>query len=245
MRCSYFGGGQYQIIGKSATRLDDGIGSSAQGNTFVQSWPFKPCGLIRKLDHEPDNGATTMKRRGMVISVSIAMAVAILGAGAAMSGQDKYSVKIPNGLAFSEFKGYEVWQTIAVSHNGDKLAVILGNPAMIDAFKAGYPGNGKAFPDGAKMAKIHWTVKKNESEPGQPLVPGGLHDVDFMAKDSKRFSDSGGWGYGAFEYDAASDTFRPGTQEDQPPQGTDAKCGFACHTVVKGHDYVFTEYQKR
>lgn len=186
-----------------------------------------------------------MNSKGILITVCIAVALAVVTSGAAISGQDKYALKVPNGLAFSEFKGYEEWQTISVSHNGEKLAVIVGNRAMIDAYKAGFPGNGRLFPDGAKMAKIHWVAKKNESAPGQPLVPGTLHDVDFMAKDGKRFSDSGGWGYAAFEYDAASDKFRPGALEDNPPQGTDAKCGFACHTVVKGRDYVFTDYQKR
>jgi len=115
---------------------------------------------------------------------------------------------------------------------------------MIKAYVAGVPGNGKPFPDGAKMAKIHWTPKKLETFPAA-TVPGTQHDVDFMVKDSKRFADSGGWGYAVFEYDAASDTFRPGTQADKPPQGNDAKCGFACHTTVKTKDYVFTEYAKR
>ena len=186
-----------------------------------------------------------MKRKAMLISLSVATVAAVLGAGAAVSGQDKYALKVPNGLAFSEFRGYESWQTISVSHNGGKLAVILGNPAMIGAYKAGIPGNGRPFPDGAKMAKIHWIPKRSEWEPGQPLVPNVQHDADFMVKDSKRFSDSGGWGYAAFEYDAASDTFRPGTLEDKPPQGNDAKCGFACHTVAKARDYVFTDYQRR
>ncbi len=186
-----------------------------------------------------------MKGRSMLVGVSLTVALAVVAGKAAISAQDKYSLKIPNGLAFSEFKGYESWETISVSHNGDKLAVILGNPAMIDAYKAGVPGNGKPFPDGAKMAKIHWVAKKAEAEPGQPLVPGVQHDVDFMVKDSKRFPDSGGWGYGAFEYNAASDTFRPAGLEDQPPQGNDAKCGAACHTVVKAQDFVFTQYQKR
>ena len=136
-----------------------------------------------------------MKSKSMLISGGIAAALAVLATGAAISAQDKYTLKVPNGLAFSEFKGYDGWQTISISHNGDLLAVILGNPAMIDAYKAGVPGNGKPFPDGAKMAKIHWSARKNESAPGQPLVAGTLHDVDFMVKDSKRFSDSGGWGY--------------------------------------------------
>ncbi len=66
-----------------------------------------------------------------------------------------------------------------------------------------------------------------------------------MVKDSKRFADSGGWGFAVFAYDAASDTFRPGTTADHPPRANDAKCGFACHTAVQKQDYVFTEYAKR
>ena len=123
--------------------------------------------------------------------------------------------------------------------------MILGNPAMIAAFKAGIPGNGKPFPNGAKMAKIHWAQKTAETFPGQPVVPDTQRDIDFMVKDSKRFADSGGWGYAAFKYDAATDTFTPFTTADTPPQGNDAKCGFACHTVVRTRDYVFTDYQHR
>ena len=82
---------------------------------------------------------------------------------------------------------------IAISHNGGAVAAILGNPAMINAYKAGIPGNGKPFPDGAKMAKVYWTAKVDASEPGAPTVLGPQHDVDLMVKDSKRFADSGGW----------------------------------------------------
>jgi hypothetical protein len=187
-----------------------------------------------------------MKRKSMLISATIAISLAVFASGAAISAaQDKYTVKVPGGLAFSEFKGYESWQVIAVSHNGDMLAAIVGNPAMIDAYKAGIPGNGKPFPDGAKMAKVHWNAKKNDAFPGQPTMPGTQHDVDFMIKDSKRFADSGGWGYAEFEYDAASGTFAPGTLNDKPPQGNDAKCGYACHTIVQKRDYVFTDYGTR
>jgi hypothetical protein len=164
---------------------------------------------------------------------------------AAKTENDKYSVKVPGGLAFSEFKGYESWETISISQGGRYIAVITGNPAMIDAFKAGVPGNGKPFPDGARMAKVHWEPKKQEMYPGQPVVAGKQANVDFMVKDSKRFSDSGGWGYAVFNYDPASGKFTPGTQADQPPQGNDAKCGSACHTIVKARDYVFTEYATR
>src|SRR5207342_1803275 len=115
--------------------------------------------------------------------------------------------------------------------NGGVIAAILGNPTMIEAYQSGIPGNGKPFPDGAKMAKIHWVPKKNEAAPGPPTVPGPLHDVDFMVKDSKRFADGNGWGYAMFKYDPATDKFSPGTLEDKPPQGNDAKCGVACHTL--------------
>jgi hypothetical protein len=177
-------------------------------------------------------------------SAAVAVVLAALG-GRAISLQDKYTVQVPGGLAFSEFRGYEDWAVIAISENGGKIAVILGNPVMIAAFKEGIPDNGKPFPDGAMMAKIHWIPKIQETYPGPPKVPGVQHDADFMVKDSKRFADSGGWGWAAFEHDAASDTFRPGGLTDSPPQANDAKCGFACHTIVKARDYVFTEYGKR
>jgi Cytochrome P460 len=185
-----------------------------------------------------------------MLSINIRAAVAIVVlpsvlAGIALAAQDRYTLQVPGGLAFSEFRGYEDWQVVAASHNGDKIATILGNPAMIEAYKAGIPFNGKPVPDGARMAKIHWTAKKDESQPGEPIVPGALHDVDFMVKDSKRFADSGGWGWAVFEYDSASDTFRPGDTSDSPPQEHDAKCGFACHTIVAAKDYVFTAYPKR
>ena len=186
-----------------------------------------------------------MKGKNKLLSVGAAVSLAVLAAGVAISAQDKYTVKVPGGLAFAEFRGYESWQTISVSHNGDKLAVILGNPEMIQAFKSGIPDNGKPFPDGARMAKVHWIAKKNDAQPGPPVQPDTQHDVDFMVKDSKRFADSGGWGYGEFEYDPKTDTFTPGTTASSPPQSNDARCGFACHTIVKDKDYVFTKYAHR
>jgi len=183
-----------------------------------------------------------MKTKTM-LTIATATALAVL-VGAAVYAQDKYTVKVPGGLAFSEFRGYEGWQVVSTSMDGNLIAAIVANPVMIDAYRAGVPGNGKPFPDGAKMAKIHWNPKKLETFPAA-TVPGTLHDVDFMVKVSKRFADSGGWGGAVVDYDAASETFTPGTTADNPPQGNDAKCGFACHTIVKTRDYVFTDYGKR
>ena len=172
----------------------------------------------------------------LATGATVALLLAIFG-GRAMSAQDKYTLQVPNGLAFSEFRGFEDWTTVAVSQSGDLIEVILANPVMIEAYRAGAPGNGKAFPDGAKMAKIHWNAKKSDEAPSPTLVPGTLHDIDFMVRDSKRFANSGNWGYAEFDYDVASDTFKP--------LGTGADCGYACHTIVAKKDYVFTAYGKR
>ena len=184
-----------------------------------------------------------MKKTQITAIAFAAVVLTVLG-GMALAQQDKYTLKVPGGLAFSEFRGYEGWQVVATSQNDKLVAVILANPVMIDAYRAGMPGNGKPVPDGAKMAKIHWKPKPNQFFP-EATVPGDLLNIDLMVKDSKRFADSGGWGWAAFEYDAASGTFKPGTEADKPPQANDAKCGFTCHTVVQAKDYVFTGYGKR
>jgi hypothetical protein len=200
------------------------------------------------IDQDRRQRSRTRARGIAAAAAAIAVVLTVVSGSAVIAqdtGQAKYTVRVPNGLAFSEFKGYESWQTVSVSQNEkQQMAVIVANPVMIKAYQSGIPGNGKPFPDGSKMAKIHWNPKKSETFPSA-TVPATLHDVDFMAKDSKRFADSGGWGWAAFEYDAASDTFRPATEADKPPQANDAKCGLGCHTIVKTRDYVFTEYGKR
>src|SRR3954451_2114374 len=134
-----------------------------------------------------------MQRKTTRITLFIGIFLCVLVA-LALAADDKYTVKVPGGLAFSEFRGYEGWQTISVSRNEKVVAVILGNPVMIAAYQAGIPGNGKPVADGAKMAKIHWLPKPNALFPSA-TVPGNLVNVDVMEKDSKRFADSGGWGW--------------------------------------------------
>ena len=166
-----------------------------------------------------------------------AAALMLAVSGGAISAEDKYKVQVRGGLAFSEFRGFEDWATVAVSQAGDLIEVIVANPVMIKAYRAGVPGKGKPFPDGSKMAKIHWNKKQSAEAPDPTTVPDTLHDIDFMVRDSKRFPRTGNWGYAQFNYDAASDTFKP--------EGTGSDCGFACHTIVAKKDYVFTVYGKR
>ena len=191
-----------------------------------------------------------MKRTSIGVTVFVGVFLSVLVA-VAMAAQDKYTVKVPNGLSFSEFRGYEDWQIVAPSQTDAQnvMRVILANPPMMKAYREGIPANGKPFPDGSKIAKIEWQPKKITDAPFSAstpdTVPGPLTEVEFIEKDAKRFADSNGWGYAIFNYDAASDTFSPGTLADKPPQGNDAKCGATCHKLAAAKDYIFTAYPKR
>jgi len=178
-----------------------------------------------------------MKSKNFPTIVIIVVLLAVLGT-VAISAQDKYTLQVPNGLAFSDFRGYEDWQVVAVSQTEALLKVMVANPAMIDAYRAGIPGNGKPFPDGSKIAKIEWKPKKSTEAPFYVRVPDTLQDIFLIEKDSKRFPNTKGWAYAVFDYDPASDTFAPNKT------GV-VDCGFACHTRVKAKDYIFTEYGKR
>jgi hypothetical protein len=170
-------------------------------------------------------------------AISIIVVLLAVLASMALAAQDRFTLKVPNGLAFSEFKGYEAWQDVAVSQTENGLKVIAANNAMISAYRQGVPGNGKPFPEGSKIVKIEWTSKKNPESPYFVMVPDTLKSVSFIEKDTRRFPDTNGWAYAQFLYDAASDTFKP--------NGDDAKCGYACHTTVAAKDYIFTAYPRR
>jgi hypothetical protein len=194
-----------------------------------------------------------MKRILPLVMVIVALALAV-SAGRTSSAQDKqdrYTLQIPGGLAFSEIRGYETWQVVAPSLTdaANVIRVIVANPVMIKAYQEGVPGNGKPFPDGSKIVKLEWRPKKLTSPPFSAstpdTVPGDLTEVEFIVKDSKRFPDTHGWGYAMFDYNAAAGTFAPATSASKPPVNNDAKCGAACHTLAASTDYIFTAYPKR
>jgi Cytochrome P460 len=174
--------------------------------------------------------------------LALAMAaLAVLGAAALFAqGQDKdkYSLVSPGGIAFSDFRGYEDWADVSSARTDEILKVIVANPAMIKAYKAGVPGNGQPFPDGSMIAKLQWKHKKSTEAPFVVEVPDVFTQAFVMEKDSKRFPKTGGWGYAVFNYDAATDKF---TADPKSP----SDCGYACHTPVKAKDYIFHPYQKR
>jgi hypothetical protein len=174
-------------------------------------------------------------------AVAATALLAVLGGAAPYAhaqGTDKYSLVSPDGIAFSDFKGYEDWSVVSSARTDDVLKVIVANPAMIKAYKAGVPGNGKPFPQGAMIAKLQWKPKKSTEAPFVVDVPDVFTQAFVMEMDSKRFPATGGWGYAVFNYDAASDKFTadPTAHKD---------CGQSCHVAVKAKDYIFHPYQKR
>ena len=168
--------------------------------------------------------------------LAAAAVLAVLGAGAT-AAPDKYTLTTESGVAFSDFRGYEGWEVVSLARTDEVLKAIVANPTMIDAYHAGVPGNGKPFPDGSKIAKLQWNPKKSTEAPFVVDVPDTFAQAFFMEKDSKRFPNSGGWGYALFNYEAASDTF---TADPSP-----SDCGHSCHVAVKAKDYIFHPYQKR
>ena len=178
-----------------------------------------------------------MNSKSMSIVATMVFVLAVVS-GVAISAQDKYTLKLPNGLAFSDWRGYEDWQLISSSKTDDRMKVILGNSTITAAFKSGIPGNGKPFPEGSKIAKVQWKPKKSTEATFSVDVPDTLADLFFMEKESKRFPETGGWGYAQFDYDPASATF-------SADKAGAPNCGQVCHVAVKAKDYVFHPYQKR
>jgi hypothetical protein len=183
-------------------------------------------------------GAMAIYTQSVYVQSVHAQGNAVQSNAAQNNSNDKYSLISPGGIAFSDFRGYEDWAVVSSSRTDDRLKVIVANPTMIKAYKAGIPGNGQPFPDGSMIAKLQWTQKKSTEAPFVVDVPDVFREAFVIEKDSKRFPKSGGWGYATFNYDAASDKFTP-----DPKSLSD--CGHACHTVVKAKDYIFHPYQKR
>ena len=118
---------------------------------------------------------------------AIAVTALLTGlSGIAFATQDRYALKVPHGLAFSEFRGLsKARQPVAVSQVKDGIKLIAANTVMIDAFKNGLPKTGDKFPEGSKVVKIEWSQKQNTVSPYFVMVPDTLKSVSFIEKDPR------------------------------------------------------------
>ncbi|MDE2473680.1 MAG: cytochrome P460 family protein [Alphaproteobacteria bacterium] len=163
--------------------------------------------------------------------------IAVLG-GVALAQQDRSALRIPDGLTFAEFKGYESLETVTVTQNEGRLKIIAANPAMMRAFKSGLPADGQAFPEGSRIVKLEYMRTVDQTSPAGPIAkPNGLQAIEFIVKDTKRFPNTKGWAYAFFANDPAKQT--------TTPLGSGTICGFACHGKVAGQDYIFNRYAPR
>ena len=97
--------------------------------------------------------------------LTIGIATLWLAGVLAISAQDKYAVKVPNGLPFSDFKGYEDWQIVAVSQTDDLLKAMVANPTMIAAYKSGIPGNGNLFRTAPRSPRLSGSRRRAPRRP--------------------------------------------------------------------------------
>jgi Cytochrome P460 len=91
-----------------------------------------------------------------IVATAVAVLAVLVAAALFAQGQDKdkYSLKAPSGIAFSDFRTYQDWSVVSSARTDEILKVIVANPAMIKAYKAGVPGNSQPFPDGSMIVKL-------------------------------------------------------------------------------------------
>ena len=164
-----------------------------------------------------------MKHSALIILASLAAVTTV-----SVLAADANVAPAPNGISLPE--GYKNWRLVAPSYRSDKnhIRAILGNDIAIEAART---GKTKPWPDGAILAKLAWKIKADEHFP-VATVPGEFVQAEFMVKDAKKYTATGGWGFARW------------LGKEQKPYGQDAnfvqEC-FGCHTPVKANDYVFTQ----
>jgi hypothetical protein len=207
---------------------------------------FVTKSATQEQEEQKRNTFAEVKRlTGLTIFVIVVTALALLVAVAVFAqdkespnAQDKYSLKSPSGIAFSDFRGYEDWPAVSSARQDEILKVIVANPKMITAYKAGIPGNGRLFPDGSMIVKLQWKQKKSTEAQFAVDVPDVFTQAFIMEKNSRKFPNTGGWGYAVFNYDAVSGKFAADSKSL-------SDCGNACHSAVKAKDYIFHPYEVR
>ncbi len=108
--------------------------------------------------------SAAQKTGGRAVAIAIVMASLAVFVSVALAAQDRYTLKVPNGLSFSEFRGYEDWQVVAPSQTDAPTSMTrcdLGESRDDEGpVQEVAPANGNPFPDGSKITKVEWQPKK-------------------------------------------------------------------------------------
>lgn len=100
-----------------------------------------------------------------ILAIPILVVSLFTMVGMALAAQDRFTLKAPNGVAFSEFKGYDTGQNVAPSQTDEGIKVILANATMINARQW------QAFSRGLRHRKNRMVQKKNPESPYLVMVP--------------------------------------------------------------------------
>jgi hypothetical protein len=115
-------------------------------------------------------------------------------------------------------KGHPLYDAVGGIHS------VYANPSAIKGYKAG-----KRFADGSVIVfDLFEAVDKDNA-----VSEGDRKAVIVMAKDSKKYGDTNGWGYQVFD---------PKTKKGTIDATAASDC-HACHTQVKDQDYVFSAWR--
>jgi hypothetical protein len=167
-----------------------------------------------------------MPTRSDGLRLAAALAPALLAAASAAepdpAASPLFGVTVP--------EGYREWRLVAPALEGEplnELRAVLGNDVAMRAYREG----AQPFPDGTILVKLAWRQTPSpEFEPA--TVPGPATTVQVMVKDSRRYPETGGWGFGRFV-------------DGKPVDAAQHETCFACHEArVKARDYVFTRYAR-
>jgi hypothetical protein len=173
-------------------------------------------------------------KRFISLLIAVAALAGIIAATGATSGGGDEAASIAQGKLPA---GYRDWRLISVAREEgtlDDIRAVLGNDVAIKAYREGKP----PFPEGTVMARLAWSYDASEENNkvfgrAQSFVAGHpKNGVQFMVKNSRKYTSTGGWGYSQFD--------------DGKPL-TDAamlQSCYDCHALIKDRDFVFTRYAR-
>ena len=172
-------------------------------------------------------------KRTALLSVAAAVVASFLAFTQHASGHT--DEKVPPNYEVQIPAGYRDWKLISVAHeagNLNDIRAILGNDEAIKAYRE----EKLPFPDGTIIARLAWKYVPSEENnkvfgSEQSFVAGSPTNVQFMVKDSRRYSATGGWGFAQFT-------------NGKPLNEAEPKTCFSCHEPAKTRDFIFTHYSR-
>lgn len=178
--------------------------------------------------------AEKIKKRLLLIDRSglkriVFTAAAIMGCSLSLWAKADDAIPYPGG--------YRQWTHVKSTIIGPKhpayaqiggIQHIYANEIALEGYRTG------RFPEGSILIYDFLETRENDKAPGV-TNEGPRRFTSVMVKASKRYAETGGWGYEEFRGDSQTDRM--------VAQEAATKC-FACHASQKERDYVFSTYRK-